>query len=160
QRKLDQKARQDAQRLDLRDGGSIFYKGRNLRVRLLRSTRESIETTDSEFHLHCRSTQGLGPTKALQRCLLVQAAAVLPARTRALADYLGVGGKLKDVVFRKTKTKWGHCTASGRIQFNWLIMLAPDAIIDYMICHEVSHLRVMNHSAQFWGLVASVCPDY
>lgn len=160
QRQLNRKAQQDAQRLDLSDGGSIFYKGRTLRVRLLRATRESIETTESEFVLFCRDPSGAGPGRALQRCLLAQAQAVLPARTRALADYLGVGDKLREVVFRKTKTKWGHCTSSGRIQFNWLIMLAPDAIVDYMICHEVSHLRVMNHSAQFWALVASVCPDY
>lgn len=160
QRQLDRKAQQDAQRLDLREAGSIFYKGHSLRVRLQRATRESIEVTDTEFVLFCRNTSGTGPERALQRCLLAQAQALLPARSRALAQYLGVGDKLREVVFRKTKTKWGHCTASGRIQFNWLIMLAPDAIVDYMICHEVCHLHQMNHSARFWSLVESVCPDY
>ena len=98
--------------------------------------------------------------RILQRWLLTQARLLLPGRTQALANYLQVGTRLKEVVFRKTKTKWGHCTSSGRIQFNWLIMMAPDAVIDYMIAHEVSHLLHMNHSKRFWNLVESVCPDY
>lgn len=159
-RKLELKSAQNAQRLDLRQGGQIFYKGRNLSIELVRGARESIETTATLFILTCRDDKGAGPARSLQRCLLQQAADVLPERTRALAAYLGAAERLQDVVFRKTKTKWGHCTSAGTIQYNWLIMLAPDAIIDYMICHEVSHLRVMNHSAKFWVLVESMCPDY
>ena len=160
ERKLEEKASQHAQRLQLVEGGVIFYKGKSLRVRLTRAMNERIEIAGNEFCLYCRQLDGSGPSRALARCLTEEAKSRLPARARALADYLGVGEKLKEVVFRKTKTKWGHCTTSGRIQFNWLIMLAPDAIIDYMICHEVSHLRVMNHSPKFWALVESVCPDY
>lgn len=158
--KLDQKAGQDAQRLDLRDGGQIFYKGRSLRVCIVQSSQESIVTSDSEFRIATRIASEAGAAKTLQRWLIAQAKAVLPARTRALAAHFKVESRLQEVAFRKTKTKWGHCTSTGRIQFNWLIMLAPDAIIDYMICHEVSHLLVMNHSAKFWSLVATVCPDY
>lgn len=159
-RHLEQKASQDAQRLELRDGGRIFYKGRALRVRIEKSSQEAISFNDSEFRIATREVSEASAARTLQRWLLAQAKAVLPARTRALAAHLKVESQLKEVVFRKTKTKWGHCTSTGRIQFNWLIMLAPDAIIDYMICHEVSHLLVMNHSAKFWALVQSVCPDY
>jgi len=158
--KLEQKASQDAQRLDLSDGGRIFYKGRSLRIRFEQSPIETVTFTDSEFRIACRIANEASAAKALQRWLLAEAKAVLPSRTRALAAYFKVESRLKEVVFRKTKTKWGHCTSTGRIQFNWLIMLAPDAIIDYMICHEVSHLLVMNHSAKFWATVATVCPDY
>jgi predicted metal-dependent hydrolase len=160
ERKLEQKASQDAQRLTLSDGGQIFYKGRSLRVRITESSLDSIAVSDKEFHIFTRQATVESASKTLQRWLLAQAKAVLPARTRALASYFKVETRLKEVVFRKTKTKWGHCTSSGRIQFNWLIMLAPDAIIDYMICHEVSHLLVMNHSSKFWSLVEQVCPDY
>ena len=158
--KLEQKAGQDAQRLDLIDGGRIFYKGRSLRVSIVQSAVESIVVTDTEFRISTRIASEESAKKTLQRWLITQAKAVLPARTHALAAHFKVDSHLKEVVFRKTKTKWGHCTSSGRIQYNWLIMLAPDAIIDYMICHEVSHLLVMNHSAKFWSLVETVCPDY
>lgn len=158
--KLEHKAVQDAQRLTLKDGGSIYYKGKTLEVRFIENCRDEIMINETEFCFHGRQMNEASAARALQRWLLVQARAVLPQRTRALAVYLQAGPQLKEVVFRKTKTKWGHCTSSGRIQFNWLIMLAPDAIIDYMICHEVCHLLQMNHSRRFWGLVESVCPDY
>ncbi len=159
-RKLSEKAQHDSQRLRLQDNAKIFYKGKSLRLRLFVRTLEAIEVTDTELHIFAKRIDERSVAAVLQRWLMAQAKAVLPQRTRALAAHLNADTKLKDVVFRKTKSKWGHCTSSGRIQFNWLIMLAPDAIIDYMICHEVSHLLVMNHSAKFWALVESVCPDY
>lgn len=160
QRKLAEKARHTAQALRVQDNGTIFYKAKALRLRLLSAVHESVEVTATEFRIYVRAGDAERASAVLQRWLIAQAKDVLPARTRALAVHFKVEDRLKEVVFRKTKTKWGHCTSSGRIQYNWLIMLAPDAIIDYMICHEVSHLLVMNHSAQFWALVESVCPDY
>lgn len=159
-RKLEYKAGQEAQRLALVNGGSIYYKARTLKICFVADSRDDIVVTDKEFRVHGRRLNAETAARILQRWLLVQARTLLPARTQALANYLKVGTKLKEVVFRKTKTKWGHCTSSGRIQFNWLIMMAPDAVIDYMIAHEVSHLLHMNHSKRFWCLVESVCPDY
>jgi predicted metal-dependent hydrolase len=159
-RKLAHKAEQDAQRPDLRDGGALYYKARNLRVRFVNAAQERVDVTDEEIHLYGRALTPERAARVLQRWLLVRAREQLPARTRALAQFLQLGDKLKEVVFRKTRSKWGHCTSGGRIQYNWLIMLAPDAVIDYMICHEVCHLRHMNHSPQYWALVESVCPDH
>ena len=158
--KLAEKAQQNSQRLRLQDQAIIFYKGRSLRLRLVQRSNEAVIVTSTEFHIYAKRIDERSAAAVLQRWLVAQAKEVLPQRTRALAAHLDAESKLKEVVFRKTKSKWGHCTASGKIQFNWLIMLAPDAIIDYMICHEVSHLLVMNHSAKFWALVESVCPDY
>ena len=159
-RKLEHKAGQESQRLALTDGGSIYYKARTLTVRYITDSRDDIVITEREFRIHGRRLSEETAARILQRWLLTQARILLPGRTQALANYLQVGTRLKEVVFRKTKTKWGHCTSSGRIQFNWLIMMAPDAVIDYMIAHEVSHLLHMNHSKRFWNLVESVCPDY
>lgn len=89
-----------------------------------------------------------------------QAKSYMVSRTWQLAKQYGLDHKLVDVVFRRTKTKWGHCTSKGTIQYNWLIMGAPQAVIDYLICHEVSHLRHPNHSPDFWRCVARYCPDY
>lgn len=68
--------------------------------------------------------------------------------------------EVSDIRFRRTKTKWGHCTSRGVIQYNWLIMMAPRDIIDYLIAHEVSHLAHPNHSARFWQQVARLAPNY
>jgi len=158
--KLAQQVHKASEQIRLMDGGSIFHKGRTLRIRWRAAGQGGITVEGREFIIHGRSLTEERAGRILQQWLLQQAHSVLPARSQALAAHLQVGSRLKDVAFRKTRSKWGHCTSSGRIQFNWLIMLAPDAIIDYMICHEVCHLLHMNHSRQFWEAVESVCPDY
>jgi len=158
--KLVQQAHRAAEQSRLAEGGSIFYKGRTLRVHWRSASHSGITVEGREFIIHGRNLSEERAGRILQQWLIRQARDVLPARSRALAAHLQVESRFKDVVFRKTRSKWGHCTTAGRIQFNWLIMLAPDAIIDYMICHEVCHLLHMNHSRQFWEAVESVCPDY
>lgn len=159
-RKLTEKLQRAAESLSLEDGGQVFYKARSLRVRLERSLRTGVEIDGDQIIIRGPAISANKAEAVFKQWLMEQAKNWLPQRTRALAEYLDVGHKLKEVVFRKTRSKWGHCTASGRIQYNWLIMLAPDGVIDYMISHEVCHLLHMNHSPVYWQSVAKVCPDY
>mgnify|MGYP000089820138 FL=1 len=96
----------------------------------------------------------------LQAYFKWQAKELLVSKTFGIAQQIHQQDRLQKVMFRRTKSKWGHCTSSGNIQYNWLIMGAPMAVIDYLICHEVCHLQELNHSKKFWALVESVCPDY
>ena len=64
------------------------------------------------------------------------------------------------VFISNAKTRWGTCNSKTDIRLNWRLIQAPLDIIDYVICHELSHTRFMNHSHQFWHLVSSVCPNY
>lgn len=159
-RKHQEKKQRAEEYLSLVDGGQILYQAREMTIALGEAPRSSVVVEGRTMRI---SGPAMNPDKAaavLKNWLQDAARDYLPARTQALAQHLGVAHKLKEVVFRKTRSKWGHCTAQGRIQYNWLIMLAPDGVIDYMICHEVCHLLHMNHSAQYWQQVASVCPDY
>ncbi len=63
--------------------------------------------------------------------------------------------KLSNAQFR-----WGSCSSLGDIRLNWRLLQAPPHIINYVICHELAHLKEMNHSAKFWGVVSSIYPDY
>ncbi|HBN13564.1 MAG: hypothetical protein CMQ46_10335 [Gammaproteobacteria bacterium] len=169
-RKVEEKQQRYSERLDLGDGGRILYKARDTRVvhQLASSPAVTVinETDGQTLRISGQGLEAGAPdsqaaaARILRHWLQSQAKAYLPQRTQALADYLGVGDKLKEVVFRKTRSKWGHCTSAGRIQYNWLIMLAPDGVIDYMISHEVCHLLHMNHSKAYWQAVSRVCPDY
>ncbi|MDP3516868.1 MAG: SprT family zinc-dependent metalloprotease [Pseudohongiella sp.] len=159
-RKLEERLKRAAERLSLHDGGHIHYKARTLSICLENAPQPAVIIEPARMIIRGPAMTPVKAEQVLKNWLLAQAKNWLPARTRALADYLGVNNKLAGVVFRKTRSKWGHCTAKGIIQYNWLIMLAPDGVIDYMICHEVCHLLHMNHSPQYWQSVARVCPDY
>lgn len=159
-RKFEEKTQRATEELSLVHGSEILYKARLMTVSLCNAARADVNIKGRIIEICGPEIDPDKAGKVLKNWLLTQARAYLPQRTQALAEHLGVGHKLREVVFRKTRSKWGHCTAQGRIQYNWLIMLAPDGVIDYMICHEVCHLLHMNHSKQYWQAVASVCPDY
>ena len=95
---------------------------------------------------------------ALQRLLQREALALLGHKSQQFAAQIGV--QFSTVKVRRTKSKWGHCSIRGELQYNWLVCLAPEQIVDYLVAHEVSHLRHHNHSRAFWLQVESVCPRY
>ena len=79
-------------------------------------------------------------------------------KTQYYATELGVS--ITAITLRQTKTKWGHCTREGKIQYNWLIVLAPEPVVDYLVVHEVCHRVELNHGKRYWKLVESLCPDF
>ncbi|MDB6168745.1 MAG: hypothetical protein JWM88_1609 [Verrucomicrobia bacterium] len=82
----------------------------------------------------------------------------LPARTWELSAVTGVEVKL--VTVRNQRSRWGSCSANGTISLNWRLVQTPDFVRDYIIYHELMHLREMNHSERFWAQVGEVCPDW
>jgi predicted metal-dependent hydrolase len=70
-----------------------------------------------------------------------------------------VGRKAKAIRFKDTASRWGSCTSDGSLSFSWRIMMAPKPVINYLVAHEVAHLREMNHGPTFWKLCAELCPD-
>ncbi|UUP17622.1 M48 family metallopeptidase [Nitratireductor thuwali] len=69
-----------------------------------------------------------------------------------------VGRKAKAIRYRDTSSRWGSCTSDGVLSFSWRIMMAPPAVINYLVAHEVAHLKEMNHGPGFWKLCRELCP--
>ena len=95
---------------------------------------------------------------AQEKELRERAKSVLAQRTAYFARQIGVTyGK---ITVRDQKTRWGSCSQTGNLNFNFRLILAPSEVLDYVVVHELCHRRQMNHSTQFWQEVAQVLPDY
>ncbi len=90
--------------------------------------------------------------------LAKQAKKVIPLRVAYFADILGL--EYGRISIRSQRTRWGSCSAKGNLNFNCLLMLVPEEIMDYVVVHELCHLIELNHSAAFWAEVERVLPDY
>lgn len=64
------------------------------------------------------------------------------------------------VSIKEQKSRWGSCSRQGNLNFNWRLLLAPLPVLDYVVIHELAHLKEQNHSPRFWAIVAQTCPDY
>jgi predicted metal-dependent hydrolase len=96
---------------------------------------------------------------ALEAQFFKRARAELPARAWELAAEIGAA--LKDVTVRNQRSRWGSCSARGTVSLNWRLIQMPDRVRDYVILHELIHLRdEMNHSSRFWARVEEVCPGW
>jgi len=82
----------------------------------------------------------------------------LPARLLEIAA--GHGMAVAGVSIRNQRTRWGSCGRDGKISLNWRLVLMPPAVRDYVLIHELMHLRRLDHSPAFWTLVAAACPGY
>ncbi len=76
------------------------------------------------------------------------------------AAVAALGCSYSKLTIRNQRTRWGSCSSTGAMSFNWRLLLAPEAVLDYVVWHEACHLRVMDHSPRFWQLVSTHCPDY
>jgi predicted metal-dependent hydrolase len=82
----------------------------------------------------------------------------LPARLIQFAEHVGL--RPNRVSIRAQRTRWGSCSSQGTICLNWRLLLLPSELSDYILVHELCHLRHLDHSRRFWRLVGSIIPDY
>lgn len=144
------------------DGSKLPFLGRQITLVVRTQPRADVVLYGEQLLVILSSRSRLDDEEQARRLVSVwyqeQALALLISKTEAAAQR--IGARHSAVTIRATRSKWGHCTIDGAIQYNWQILLAPEAIVDYLVAHEVSHLRHHNHSAAFWALVATICPDY
>ena len=81
------------------------------------------------------------------------------AVSRAEAAARRLGASFQRLSVRDPRTRWGSCSAKGSLTFSWRLIMAPDAVFDYVVAHEVAHLHELNHGARFWDLVDQLVPD-
>ena len=98
------------------------------------------------------------PREALERWYRRMAREEIAPRLDMAVSELGT--RYTKLTIRNQKTRWGSCSTSGAMSFNWRLLLAPEEVLDYVVWHEACHLLVMDHSPRFWALVANHMPAY
>lgn len=93
----------------------------------------------------------------VRRWLRTRAMEEIRPRADAMGDKLG--RKPARISMRDTRSRWGSCSREGNLNFSWRLVMAPENVLDYVIAHEVAHLRELNHGERFWALVDTLCPD-
>lgn len=159
---------QDASRIEWQDGAVIPFLGEQVIVVLdpretgavLRGDRETLPGV-AHMTLHVGLPQRASPEQirdAVQSWLMRQATRVFTERLQHYAPRLGV--RWTKLSLSSASTRWGTASSTGAIRLNWRLIHFRLSVIDYVVAHELSHLRVMDHSPRFWDTVATVMPDY
>lgn len=140
-------------------GRYMYFQGRRLEVVCVRTERNVIEQFEGVLKVGSRQPPSAKRLQTrLASWLSQQAEKHLSKRLMEISDQTGLVASGLQV---KTYTaRWGSCRHDGVIQLNWKLIMAPCEVIDYVILHELCHLRYFNHSPAFWSLVARHEPDY
>jgi len=117
-----------------------------------------VERRGRELDVVVRAAEQSAVRRLLEAWFRERAVELLPGRMEPLAHALGVS--YTRVSVRAQRTRWGSCSSRGSISLNWRLVLLPPRLCDYVLVHELAHLREMNHGPAFWALVARLVPDY
>lgn len=124
---------------------------------VVRAHREWIEKKQEEISRR-QERESFLPWETLTTEERVRIREIIGERVQWYAGKMGVSpGR---IAIRNQKTRWGSCSSKGNLNFNYRLAYLPQALLDYVVVHELSHLRHMNHSAAFWQEVERYCPDY
>lgn len=137
-------------------GTNLMMRGRPLPVYESRTIRHVIET--DEALLVPADPSGTRTAARLAAYLKASAQAELRPASAEYAQSLG--RQFSAISLRDTRSRWGSCTAQGRLMYSWRLIMAPPEVLRYVAAHEVAHLRHMDHSAAFWATVETLMPEY
>ena len=162
----ERQAQAEQARIEWRDGARFPYLGEDVVLCLdpthrLRAAGAALDHTPDGPRLRLSLPQHASADQIrdmTQAWLMRDARALFQLRLDHFAPILGV--RWTQLRLSSAGTRWGSASANGSIRLNWRLVHFGPAVIDYVVAHELSHLRVMDHSPQFWGTVASVMPDY
>ena len=157
-RKIAQWSGRQVPRVAWTEGAAFPYLGGTLALRLRNGTRTSVEAADTELRVTVRSLEDVAVKRAIVGWYKRVARDYLGGRLDALARSAGLAPPR--LILSSALARWGSCNSRREVRLAWRLVKAPRDLIDYVICHELAHLRQMNHSSAFWAEVARQCPDY
>lgn len=140
------------------DGSILPILGQNRRIHIFYD--ETLRTTSITLKCHelIVTTNKEDPSPRIERFLKKLAKNELT--TLSYEKAAEIGKKVTSVATRDTKSRWGSCSSDGNLSFSWRLIFAPYYAFDYVVAHEVAHLRHLDHSTAFWNLCRKLSDDY
>ena len=140
----------------------IYYQGEITLVRLERSPnhlgKASVEAGGGEIIIRMNTKSRMRPARLLEVWLKDQASRTISHHLEEILPLLGEAPV--PISIRSQKTRWGSCSSTRRLSFNWRLIMAPPLSLRYVVAHEAAHLKHHDHSPKFWQQVADLMPDY
>jgi len=158
-RNMDLKLEEDRRSHPVTEGSLLMVEGIPHILRLHAGRPVHGRTEGGEYHLTLPDPSSDPEVRAAIRSTLsVRALERIRSRVNHYAPLIGVHpGR---ITIRDQKSRWGSCSAKGNLNFNWKLIMAPSQVLDYVVIHELCHMREFNHSPRFWELVYAHMPDY
>ena len=142
------------------DGENLLYLGQDIQLNIAQNANNKALIFDANKLVMATPTPD--NHKLIQRKVIQwyqkQAGLDFGRRLEILAAKLGVS--TPPLTLSNARSRWGSCNSRGEVRLNWRLLQAPPHIINYVICHELAHLKQMNHSAKFWAVVEQLYPNY
>jgi len=146
-------------------GESFPYLGRHLRLKIRqdhRTNKPMVNIGRGRLEVLLNTTSNGRSAEEIRGAVVfwykAEAARYIPERVRIYAKKMGLAEP--GILIRNQQKIWGSCNAKGVLRFNWRMMMAPVSLIDYVVVHELCHLKHNNHAAPFWKYLHTVMPDY
>jgi len=141
------------------NGSILLFRGEPTPLHVTRDESGHPVLAFAQYQIKLRGDSEHGDFRPVIESYLKQIAAKeLPAQLAQLAHTLGV--QFSRVTIRAQRTRWGSCSTRKTISLNWRLIHTPPFVQEYILIHELMHLREMNHSRRFWQQVETACPDY
>jgi len=137
------------------NGEGFWYLGKTYPLEIVNHAKLSL-VLDRRFHLSQAALPGA--QQVFKNWYHKQAAQIISERVLWYASRNGL--TYDKIRITSARTRWGSCTSRGTLSFTWRLVMAPMAVIDYVVVHELVHLQEKNHSKSFWGKVKAIIPDY
>ena len=142
------------------DGAPILYRGETFTLRVICGMgNAALLQRGEELHVQvAKADNQAAIEKIITRWYRLEALQLFTECIDYFAPLMHVHPR--EIKLSSARTQWGSCTARGIVRLNWQLIKMPLHLVDYVVVHELAHLREMNHSAAFWKVVETVCPNY
>jgi predicted metal-dependent hydrolase len=157
--KLQAREANQVEKIQWQDGEHLLYLGQDIQLKLVPDVKKTTHFERNELAIHAPQAN---IHAVCSRMVLMwykkQAALDFARRLEVFAAKLGV--PTPPLTLSNAQSRWGSCNSRGEVRLSWRLLQAPPHIINYVICHELAHLKQMNHSAKFYAVVEKLFPNY